>query len=52
MMGVIDETKTLKENQIFAQYSEQVGLIKSPTKILKGIFVIDYTTIINTFEGS
>lgn len=40
MLGVIDETKTLQYGQVFVQYSEELGNIESPTKILKRTVVV------------
>ncbi|GIY00773.1 RNA-dependent RNA polymerase 1 [Caerostris extrusa] len=40
MLGVIDETNTLKYGQIFVQYSEVLGNKESHTEVLKGIVVV------------
>ncbi|XP_055940784.1 uncharacterized protein LOC129971224 [Argiope bruennichi] len=40
MLGVVDETDTLEYGQVFVQYSEELGYIDSPTKILKRTVVV------------
>ncbi|GFT66361.1 RNA-dependent RNA polymerase 1 [Trichonephila clavipes] len=40
MLGIIDETKTLQYGQVFIQYSDELGNIESPTKVLKRTVVV------------